>query len=427
MSYQQPYFRGLSSDGLAELLEEARNAPYWRPRLPIASHPFDAERELGKVTPVTSDDLRQHCQPGPETMLTKMTPAGCFLFSSGGSRGNPKLTYRDFSEFEDQGRYFDGLEIGPGDVVANLFSAGIWGAFSVHNIGLVQRGCTILPLGSTTLDSAKIDETITIMRLGRVNVLAGSPSAIIPAGRKLPPDVVNSITKIYCTGELITKAVENAIHSSFPYALLRSTYATSDAGGVGVQCTSLEGARYHPFPKVLIEFLDNQNRPTAHFTMGNITVTKTIKRTLPIIRYQPGDEGCWEKNGCGEHPDVPVFRVFGRVDQMIGLASTMVPLTSFSIAIEQALGAAPLHTIVVSQIGGLDHVQCRIEGVNVTAPVVEQIQAELCHLEPDLARLIEAERCWPVSAISVDSGELERSAISGKVKDFIDLRRKSVS
>jgi len=261
------------------------------------------------------------------------------------------------------------------------------------------------------------------MKLAKVNALAGSPSAIIPAGQRLSTDVAIGVTKVYCTGELITAAVETSILRQFSHAILRSTYATSEAGGIGVQCATLEGARYHPLPDVLIEILDGQGHQISDNTPGLITVTKLTKRTLPIIRYQPGDEGRWDTGGCPEHPDIPVFRILGRSDQMIACGSALVALSSFGLALQHALGDVAPHTIVAEQIDGLDRIRCEVEHVAAPASLIKSFQTELYRREPELARLVNAERCWPISLATVAPGTLQRSLISGKVREFIDLRR----
>ncbi|MGW3893207.1 hypothetical protein ACWD69_31590 [Micromonospora chokoriensis] len=194
---EAPAFGAREPGALQALFDHARLAPWWRARLPTGLEAWEA---LSATMPIRSDDLRRHGRPGPSSMLTGL-PTAAFVFSSGGSRGEPRLTYRNFEEFDNYGRYFDGLEIGPGDVVANLFGAGIWGSFTAHNIGLRQRSCVIVPLGSDGLLPDALEGTLSILRATNVNTLAASSSAIIAAGRLFPLDVRERIQKVYCTGE----------------------------------------------------------------------------------------------------------------------------------------------------------------------------------------------------------------------------------
>lgn len=380
--------------------------------------PFET---LAATHPITGRDLGRHGQPGPGSMFTR-EPIGCYVFSSGGSRGSAKLTYRDFTEFDDYGRYFDGLAVGADDVVANLFGAGIWGAFTAHDIALRQRQCVIVPIGSAMLSLDSIDDAIDVMVRATVNMLAGSPSAIISVGRHSGTNFTEQIRKIYCTGELMTPAVMSTVAEIFPHALARSTYAASDAGGIGMQCATLSGTRYHPLPGVFVEFLDFEGKSTGD-EPGLVTVTKSHLRTVPIIRYQPGDDGYWRPESCAQHPRRPVFQLLGRADATIALGSALVPLSSVRHALEQAFGLGTRFTVIVHQEQGIDCISLEVVANTVDEDGLPRFLDILYDHEPTLARMVAAGRCSSPRLRAVEPSELQHSPVSGKPLDLIDRRR----
>lgn len=187
--------------------------PYYKKTL----KPIISAKEFEKLPIIDGSILKENTFPNGNGMFSGRLESA-FIFSTGGTTGTPKYTFRDFKDFNDNYIYFDSLDIKPTDIVANLFAPGIWGTFTSHNIGLTQTGCVIIPMGAKDISEEKAEFSINTMKKLRVNAIVGTPSIIIVLIDRLKKYSVNlEIEKIYSVLDI--GCATGDFLSMFPYGV----------------------------------------------------------------------------------------------------------------------------------------------------------------------------------------------------------------
>jgi len=420
---QARIFREKARD-IRSVLLHANKAPYYRAMLGNTANGDDFDYARFLEIPVTDDEaLRLNTGPERPNMFTGPL-SGCYIFSTGGTTGRPKLTYREFAEFEVSQWYFGGLNFGPEDVVANLFTPGIWGSFTSHNKGLERLGCTVLPLGAFALQDNYAHNLDTLFAAVRVNGVIATPSICVVLAKKLGGEARRAITKVYCAGEMMYPATLNALSGSFPNARIGSLYGTVDFTGIGYQCAHLRGSAYHPFHYVFLEVINDDGTPADDGAGGRLIVTNLRHRLVPMIRYEVGDLGCYEADDCSGGCGSPVFRLAGRSKESLLIASAIVRIESFGNALSRITGTTGRFQLTLTKLEGLDKIgwdfECR------TNEPLDKITSEaimsLGRLEPELAAYISEGKCHGISVNVIEPGALEHVGISGKTRKIFDRR-----
>ena len=103
-------------------------------------------------------------------------------------------------------------------------------------------------------------------------------------------------------------------------AKIRGLYSSKEAGSIGYTCAT--GNHYHLCAEaVLVEILDDDDRPCAPGQTGRVIVTPFYNTAQPFIRYEQGDMASWGKLcSCGitlpviEKIDGRIYHLFQRPD-----------------------------------------------------------------------------------------------------------------
>jgi phenylacetate-CoA ligase len=138
-----------------------------------------------------------------------------------------------------------------------------------------------------------------------------------------------SVKKAVCIGENIRNAdlSLNILGKKITEAWnikLYSTYASTEMQTAFTECN--EGAGGHLNPELLIiELLDDNNKPVAANTSGEVTITTLGVEGMPLLRYKTGDVCMYfnEPCKCGRNA-LRLSPILGRKKQMIKFKGTTI-------------------------------------------------------------------------------------------------------
>lgn len=137
----------------------------------------------------------------------------------------------------------------------------------------------------------------------------------------------SSIRKAICIGEplrnpdLSLNTLGRKITEKWPIKLY-STYASTEMGTTFTECSEGIGGHHHP-ELIIVEFLDENDRPVKEGELGEVTVTTLGVEGMPLLRFRTGDV-CAHFNEpcrCGRST-MRLGPVVGRKNQMIKYKGT---------------------------------------------------------------------------------------------------------
>ena len=103
---------------------------------------------------------------------------------------------------------------------------------------------------------------------------------------------------------------------------LYSTYASTEMAAAFTECSEGKGCHMNP-EMIVVEFLDDQNRPAGEGELGEVTITTLGVEGMPLVRFRTGDI-CYhfsEPCKCGRKT-VRLGPIVGRKNQMIKYKGT---------------------------------------------------------------------------------------------------------
>jgi phenylacetate-CoA ligase len=147
----------------------------------------------------------------------------------------------------------------------------------------------------------------------------------------------SSIKKAVCIGEPIrnTDFSLNTLGKKISEKWgikLYSTYASTEMGTAFTECSAGKGGHHHP-EMIIVEMLDDNDRPVAENEAGEVTITTLGVEAMPLLRFKTGDI-CYhftDKCSCGR-TTMRLGPVIGRKQQMIKLkGTTLYPPAIFDV------------------------------------------------------------------------------------------------
>lgn len=116
-----------------------------------------------------------------------------------------------------------------------------------------------------------------------------------------------------------------------------NTYASTEMQTAFTECAAGRGGHHHP-ELLIVELLDEDNRPVEAGQPGEVTVTTLGVEGMPLLRFKTGDicKGYYEPCSCGR-TTMRLGPVLARKQQLIKLKGT----TIYPIACLQVLQAVP--------------------------------------------------------------------------------------
>jgi len=400
--------------------------PYYRKLL--ANFEIKDISDFSKIPILTNEIYRLNTPPKNENLLSEKN-IGYFVFSSGGTTSEPRYILRDFKDINYQSQDYEGLNLGRGDTVINLFMPGMWGVFTTANITLMNLGCRIIPFGGTDLSNNNKEKIAGLIEEFKVNTLIGVPSTVMTIAKYIYERSKHQscrflINKIFTLGEKIQPSVYYFLKKIFPNVLIKSKYGTMEAAGIGYQCSCLDKNYYHPFSNRLVEIVDPQNqKPLPLGKKGIILVTTLNYRLVPLLRFSTGDVGILlrKRCSCGREE---ILKVEGRLQDMIISASVHFTLNQIeSIISAFPETSPPVFQIEINNPKGLDEITLRIETNKITPQLKNNILEKIYKEIPDLPEALNSKKILNFKIDFFPPQFLPRQKSTGKIKRIIDLRK----
>lgn len=146
-----------------------------------------------------------------------------------------------------------------------------------------------------------------------------------------------SVKKAVCIGENIrnTDFSLNILGKKITEAWnihLYSTYASTEMQTAFTECGEGRGGHYQP-DLLIVELLDENNRPVPPHTPGEVTITTLGVEAMPLLRYKTGDICMYydEPCACGR-TSLRLSSIIGRKKQMIKFkGTTLYPPALFDL------------------------------------------------------------------------------------------------
>lgn len=175
-----------------------------------------------------------------------------------------------------------------------------------------------------------------------------------------------SVKKAICIGEPLRKTdfsyttLGQKIREKWDIELY-STYASTEMSTAFTECKHAVGGHQHP-ELIIVEFLDDNNRPVAENEAGEVTVTTIGVEGMPLIRFKTGDI-CYhytEPCACGR-TTTRLGSVIGRKKQMIKFkGTTLYPPALFDI-LDNIEGVQNYVVEVFTNEIGTDDIRIRLD------------------------------------------------------------------
>lgn len=152
---------------------------------------------------------------------------------------------------------------------------------------------------------------------------------------------------------------------------LYSTYASTEMGAAFTECGAGSGGHLNP-EMIIVEFLDEQNRPVGNGELGEVTITSLAVEGMPLVRFKTGDicQHYTETCSCGRST-LRVGPIVGRKNQMIKFkGTTLFPMAFYEI-LNEIVEVANYIVVVSTNSIDTDDIQV-IVGTVTPTPLVEK-------------------------------------------------------
>lgn len=305
---------------LDNYIKLAKNLSFYKERL--SGYDKNAEEPLGKVSVLTSQDLRTLLPPVSMELLSDKRSAYS-VFQSGGTTGRPKTSLFTHEELEclnlPNSRGFYAAGLAKEDRVANLFAVGSLYMTFIHiNRMLQQYGCMNFPFSNHTPP----DFIHSIIKLFNVNVVTGITSVVLSALREMVSLGLDGIKidKIFYGGEHIYEADIKELQEKFKVKTVAAPgYGTIDSWYIGYQCSESPLRIFHAHDdQCFIEIVDEESgKECSYGQKGMLYVTAYERKLTPIVRYGVGDLAYWIDEPCSCGRTTPRFKLLGRGDDTL--------------------------------------------------------------------------------------------------------------
>lgn len=283
--------------------------------------------DLTKIPVTTKDDLQEHTDDFLCVPKNKIVD----FATTSGTLGEPvafattendldRLAYNEYISFSCADTTADDI-FQMMVTIDKRFMAGM-----AYFLGLRKLGAGIIRLGPG-LQELQFESIKKFSPNGLITVPSFIPK-LIEYARKNGIDYKNSsVRKAVCIGEPIRNpdfslnALGKKITDNWDLKLY-STYASTEMGTAFTECEAGHGGHHHP-EMIIVEFLDDNDKPVAANEAGEVTITTLGVEAMPLLRFKTGDI-CYhhtETCSCGRNT-MRLGPVIGRKQQMIKFKGT---------------------------------------------------------------------------------------------------------
>lgn len=236
-----------------------------------------------------------------------------YIFSSGGTTGEPKFVHFSYEEFDFMSDMLatnlrkQGIKAGM--TVANLFVAGnLWSSFMCVEKALEKIGAIQLPIGGMCSN----DNILTYLKKFKPDVVMGIPSMLVMNAEYFhSKNEEIHVPIVFYAGEALSEIRKDYLAKSWGTKTFGSAgYASVDAGVIGYQCPHCKPGEHHLFSDLIeLSIIEDE-----------AVVTSLARSTMPVKNYRTGDKVEWIADcECGSSDRR--FKLLGRIDNVIQIWS----------------------------------------------------------------------------------------------------------
>jgi phenylacetate-coenzyme A ligase PaaK-like adenylate-forming protein len=370
----------------------------------------------------------------PERLMTKMDfqqqkiPSRTELFfKSGGSSGEPKISYFTYHDYHRQmdlaakGLLAAGLDPLKDKCINLFFGGGLYGGFLSFYTILEKLQAVQFPM-SAHMDFKFVGEVIV---KNKINVLLGMPSYLMllfEANKELFK-TNQVIEKIYFGGEHLSELQKKHWQEVFGVkTFLSASYGSVDMGPLGYQCAS-SGPRIHHLHQSL-HFLEiyklDKEEPVEKGEVGRLVFSTLGREGQTLLRYDIGDVGKWIDEECPCGRKSPRFELLGRSGDIFRASSCFYSFSKFQQILADHLNYDQEFQILIDNQCGLDRLTCKINKKSQIEQ--DQVLSMLIKNYKDLQETVQEEKTMLLDFSFVDSADFLKSSASGKLLHVIDQR-----
>ncbi|MFP5387362.1 MAG: acyl-CoA reductase [Bacteriovoracia bacterium] len=367
--------------------------------------------DYGEESAVLSDskDIKAHFD-------NSLHPRG-FIFSSGGTTGEPKFVHFSYEEFDYMSDMlaanFKAQGIKEGMIVANLFVAGnLWSSFLCVEKALEKIGAIQLPIGGM----CSSDNILLYLKKFKPDVVMGIPSMLVMnAEYILSQNESLKVPMVFYAGEAMSEIRREFLAKTWGTTYFGSAgYASVDAGVIGYQCTDCKAGEHHVFSDLIDLKIVNDEA----------VVTSLARNTMPIQNYRTGDKIEWiEDCSCGRGDKR--FKLLGRIDNVIQIWSCRLLTNDVEESLSENGIITYQMTIFETSEKNLIKEKLHITFEKSDSKLNEEkLLLDLYNRSRDVKDTISfVEFKENVELLSVSQGKIPRNPRTGKISLLIDQRR----
>lgn len=385
-------------------------------------------REYEEIPMISSRDIMKEIPP--KHMLTS-SPHNSYVFTSGGTTGEPKLIYLTADELKENiffhGKGYAMAGINKSDTVATFGVPGfLTSEFTVY-LGLERTGCTIVPIGM----SSDLERLSRYIKMFNVTTLLVMPSDVIPLAQYIEKNKSQlSINRIVYGGEKMYSSTKNYLESALGVKDFKSVFQSMDVGTIGFQCDYCEAGTYHIHDQLqYIEILNEQGQPVQDGEVGELVITNLKRKLMPVIRYQTNDLVLKIDSLCPCGRTNQRIKLIGRKGEIIKLGGEQIFPQIFAQACSHLDELTGEFQLVVKKQANRDmiHVFFEVSGKamdkEIEANLINRIRERVLTFTPKLKQMIQLQVIAPLVISLVNRDNLKVSESSGKIVRVIDQRK----
>ncbi len=366
----------------------------------------------GEDFPVLSDS-----QKLKEFFETSTHPEG-YIFSSGGTTGEPKFVHFSYQEFD----YVTDMlalnlkaqGITRGMTVANLFVAGnLWSSFMAVDKALEKIGAIQLPIGGL----CQVENIGMYLKKFKPQVVMGIPSLLVSyaehfaqLGEKI------HISKVFYAGEALSEVRREYLKDVWGTESFGSAgYASVDAGVIGYQCDHCGPGEHHLFSNLIqLDIIDDE-----------AVVTSLYRDSMPVVHYKTGDKAEWIANcDCGRTDRR--FKLLGRIDNVVQIWSCRLNLDDVEKTFQELQSDVKTYQLMIteSREANLTREKLNLKYESPSVLDHDELTELLYHNSRDVKDTLTLDNFRKDLEIEhVGPGEIIRNPRTGKISLVKDLRR----
>jgi phenylacetate-CoA ligase len=367
-----------------------------------------------RVVDYGEDVVRVENSATLKTFFDSATHPPGYIFSSGGTTGEPKYVHFSYEEFDATtdllAENLRAQGITSGMTVANLFVAGnLWSSFMAVEKALEKIGAIQLPIGGLCAQ----ENIIQYLKKFSPDVVMGIPSLLVSLAEYAESNNQKlNVPHVFYAGEALSILRQNFLAKSWETKSFGSAgYASVDAGAIGYQCKDCGPGEHHVFSDLIdLKIVEEE-----------AVVTSLLRTSMPVINYRTGDKIQWIADCTCGRPDRR-FKLLGRIDNVIQIWSCRLLVNDVEQAfqvVDPSIRTFQL-TLTEDRVHNLPHERLAIafEG---ELQDEESFLRTLYNIARDVRDTLSFDSFR--KNITLESRSIERNSRTGKISVVRDLRK----